>query len=540
MTKHYTLFLNLFNVLKSNFILIFLLTIIINLLGICVALYSMQIFDKVINSGSVETLFYLTLITVIVIFFISFFYELRLLVIFKLSDKIFKYLFSCIDKKHQIKTKLDHYQILDKIKNYFSQNSFIIFFEIIVSLSYLVVIYLIHFVAFFYALFCVFLILLIDFFLFKKNLLYLKNSQTNLNNNLNTLITNKNLNNKNELLIEKIYKDYQKNFIITNKLKENYLFYNIKNNYINKNIRILIQVLSVMIGAYLAILNQISIGSIIAMSILLSKFLEPFGNFSYNYEQLKEVILNLKNFFSRKDLVLDKVIYSQDLDNIHFCNVCYFDEFYNYKIIIDNISFKKGDIVGIIARNDCEKMAIYNFLSGKYCSSSSVIKINNLNLDNLYIKNFIDLIDDEPIILEGDIFFNISLEFDKSSQQKIFELIIESGFVEELNFLIKNPQTDLTKIDLNLKNIIVILRILYNLPKILFVKNDNLLIYNKALYNIFFNRIKNKFITTFFINPNPYIIKNCNYLIIFKKGRAEIVPLNQFLSQYEKKTTLLS
>jgi ABC-type protease/lipase transport system fused ATPase/permease subunit len=61
--------LNLLKIVKIKVIIIFILTIIINSLGIVVAFFSMQVFDKVINSASVETLLYLGLIALISIFF---------------------------------------------------------------------------------------------------------------------------------------------------------------------------------------------------------------------------------------------------------------------------------------------------------------------------------------------------------------------------------------------------------------------------------------------------------------------------------------
>jgi hypothetical protein len=60
--------LNLLKIVKIKVIIIFILTIIINSLGIVVAFFSMQVFDKVINSASVETLLYLGLIALISIF----------------------------------------------------------------------------------------------------------------------------------------------------------------------------------------------------------------------------------------------------------------------------------------------------------------------------------------------------------------------------------------------------------------------------------------------------------------------------------------
>jgi len=63
----------IFQKIKQLIFIIFLCSLIINLLTIAVSFYSMQIFDKVLNSSSLETLLYLTLLTIIFIFFIRLF-----------------------------------------------------------------------------------------------------------------------------------------------------------------------------------------------------------------------------------------------------------------------------------------------------------------------------------------------------------------------------------------------------------------------------------------------------------------------------------
>ena len=97
----------IFQKIKQLIFIIFLCSLIINLLTIAVSFYSMQIFDKVLNSSSLETLLYLTLLTIIFIFFISFFCNLRVEMVHKINSIIQKKTFNNIEKINTNTSKSD-------------------------------------------------------------------------------------------------------------------------------------------------------------------------------------------------------------------------------------------------------------------------------------------------------------------------------------------------------------------------------------------------------------------------------------------------
>jgi ABC-type protease/lipase transport system fused ATPase/permease subunit len=134
----------IFQKIKQLIFIIFLCSLIINLLTIAVSFYSMQIFDKVLNSSSLETLLYLTLLTIIFIFFISFFCNLRVEMLQKINSIIQKKTFNNIEKINDVDKKINILQNLQKISAFFNNNFSVNIFEIILSIFYVIVIYLIH------------------------------------------------------------------------------------------------------------------------------------------------------------------------------------------------------------------------------------------------------------------------------------------------------------------------------------------------------------------------------------------------------------
>lgn len=126
---------------KHLFFLIFLFSFIINFLTIIVSFYSMQIFDKVLNSSSLETLFYLTFLTIIFIFFINFFCNFRNDLMQKINMLIQKKIINNFVKINDVNEKIDITQSLQKINGFFNNNFSINIFEIIFSFFYIIAIY---------------------------------------------------------------------------------------------------------------------------------------------------------------------------------------------------------------------------------------------------------------------------------------------------------------------------------------------------------------------------------------------------------------
>ena len=539
----------IFQKIKQLIFLIFLCSLIINLLTIAVSFYSMQIFDKVLNSSSLETLLYLTLLTIIFIFFISFFCNLRVEILQNINSIIQKKTFNNIEKINDLDRKINILQNLQKISTFFNNNFSVNIFEIILSFFYVIVIYLIHPSLAIYGFLVLFSIIFSDNF-HQKNSCYLQqNLQKKYEENSQSFlkINQGNIAFKINGIAQNIFQKWRRKHKILLNLEVNYFKTHNKYLILSKNLRLLAQILSTMICAYLVIKNQISVGSIIAVSILLSKFLEPFSNFSNNVKSFKEFRENIRKIF---DEIEDKyqqenhdLILLKSFKKIAFNKIFYRDQ-NNKNLIIqtNNFCIYFNQIIAIIAKSDIEKCAIYNLLNKNYSPAFGNIEIDDFDLQNIgqnQLLNFIDLIGNESILFDGNILENIAKMSDNFSQEKVIDFIKSFNFDCGISSLKNSFFSDISELNFEQKYWVCVLRAMYNSPKILFIERLNL---SEKFQNFFdhLQNYKNSQNAIIFINNPPLeVLRKTDSVIIFKNGMANFFNTKDFINSNEKPAQLL-
>jgi ATP-binding cassette subfamily C protein len=539
----------IFQKIKQLIFIIFLCSLIINLLMIAVSFYSMQIFDKVLNSSSLETLLYLTLLTIIFILFISFFCNLRVEIVLKINSIIQKKIFNNIEKISDVDKKINILQNLQKISAFFNNNFSVNIFEIILSIFYVIVIYLIHPSLAIYGFVALLLIIFFDNY-HQKNSYYLQqNVQKKYEENSQTFlkINHGNIAFKINGITQNIFQKWRRKHKSLLNLEINY--YKTHNKYLilSKNLRLLSQILSTMICAYLVIKNQISVGSIIAVSILLSKFLEPFSNFSNNLKNFKEFRENIRKIFEEiedknqhenHDLILLK-----SFKKIAFNKIFYRHQ-NNKNLIIqtNNICIYSNQMIAIIAKSDMEKSAIYNLLSKNYSPAFGNVEIDDFDLQNIaqnQLVNFIDLIENESILFEGNILENIAKMADNFSKENVIDFIKSFNFDCGISSLKNSYFSNINELNYGQKYWVCALRAMYHSPKILFIEKFNL----SEKFQHFFDHLqgyKNSQNAIIFINNPPLeVLRQTDSVIIFKNGMANFFNTKDFINSNEKPAQLL-
>ena len=540
----------IFKKIKQIIFAIFLCSFVINCLTIAVSFYSMQIFDKVLNSSSLPTLFYLTLLTIILIFFINFFGNFRNDLMQKINIIIQKKTLNKIQQISDIKKKIYITQNLQKINGFFNGNSANCIFEISLSFFYIIAIFLISLKLAVYALIALFIIILFDN-IHQKNIFYLqqnlqKNNEINSQNFL--MINRENIATKFNKIVQNIFQKWQKNYQFFINLELNY--YKIYNKYMvaSKNLRLLSQILATMICAYLVIKNQISVGSIIAVSILLSKFLEPFTNVINNLKNFQEFLNNFKNIYNEIDDENDhekpNLFLLKSFKKITFNKIFYrHQDHKNFIIQTDNFSIESGKIIAILTKNELERDVIYNLLTQNYIPTFGEIKIDDFDLQKIPQKqllDFIDLIENDPLLFEGNILENIAKMSNNFSAENVLNFCQKFNFDFGISTLKNGFLSDIKDLNNQQKYLVGALRALYHCPKILFIEklflNENSPIFFDYLIN--FKQSQNSII--FIHNPPLEFFKKTDCVIIFKNNFINLINTKNFTNSNEKTPKLLT
>jgi ABC-type protease/lipase transport system fused ATPase/permease subunit len=540
----------IFKKIKQIIFIIFLCSFLINFLTIAVSFYSMQIFDKVLNSSSLPTLFYLTLLTIILILFINFFGNFRNDLMQKINMIIQKKVLYKIQQIDDINRKIYITQNLQKINGFFNGNSANCIFEISLSFFYIIAIFLISPILAIYALIALFTIILFDNF-HQKNILYLQqNLQKNHEKNLqNFLIFNReNILTKFNQIVQNIFQKWQNNYKFFINLELNY--YKIYNKYLvaSKNLRLLSQILATMICAYLVIKNQISVGSIIAVSILLSKFLEPFTNVTNNLKNFQDFIKNFKNIFKEIDAENNEekpnLFLPKTFEKITFNKIFYrHQNDKNFIIQTENFTIETGKTIAILTSNGLEQEAIYNFFTKKYIPAFGEIKIDDCDLQKIpqkQLMDFIDLIENDPILFDGNVIENIAKMSNNFSVENVLKFCKKFTFDFGLSTLKNGFFSDIKDLNNHQKYWVSSLRALYHSPKILFIEKL-FLNENSSIFFDYLNDYKKSQNSIIFINNPPFeLFKKTDYVIFFKNNFINLLNTKNFINSHEKTPKLLT
>ncbi len=534
---------------KQLIFLIFLCSFFINFLTIAVSFYSMQIFDKVLNSSSLETLFYITCLTIILIFFINIFCNFRNDLMQKINMIIQKKIINNFLQVKDTDKKINITQNIQKINGFFNNNFSNNIFEIIFSFFYIFAIYLIHPSLAIYGLVMLMLIIIFDNF-HQKNISFLhQNFYKNHEKNSQIFLTINKIKNhaKFHEILQNILKKWCKNYKIFLNLEVNYFKSYNKYLVLNKNLRLLAQILATMICAYLVIKNQISTGSIIAVSILLSKFFEPFNNFSNNLKNFQEFLINFKKIFY-ENYIENHQESNQELFIKSFKKIGFNKVFYrphnsnNFVIQTSSFDLYPKKMIAILAKSDIEKSAIYNLLVQNYYPAFGEIQIDGFDLQKIprdKLLNLIDLIDSETILFEGNILENIAKMAHDFPQKKVINLIENFAFDFGLFALKNNFLSDVEELNSDQKYWVCALRALYNFPKILFIEK---FYFNQEFQKFFdyLNNYKQSQDAIIFINNPPLeFLKKTDAVIVFNNGMANFLNTTDFINSNEKISKLL-
>lgn len=205
-------------------------------------------------------------------------------------------------------------------------------------------------------------------------------------------------------------------------------------------------VLTVSTAVYYAFDGKMTMGAIIAMSILVSRTLAPVARLSSLLIRWAQVKSSLKELDLIAESEQDDPIEQQKLrrQNIkgffELRNVIYqYDKDSKPALQIQSLTIRPGEKIGILGPNGSGKSTFLRLLSGLQYPNAGEVKIDGIDIRQIFsndIRNAISVVNQEIQLFSGTLRQNLTFNNPSISDQKIMEVLSQTGLA---NFLTSHP-----------------------------------------------------------------------------------------------------
>jgi len=444
-----------------SYIEIGVLTLFINIFGIAVSLFAMNVYNRVVPNFAVDTLFVLAVGVITILIFDIVLKSARVYLLNKVTtnlanifeEELFKKTLT-IQNRHDnymIGTKTNLFRELSTVKDFFANkilhildfpffflSTYIIYLidptMIVVPLSFAVVLLSFNFV--------------MQYPLAKLHTKSFKATQSK-----NAYLIEQ-LHGKDDLKISnaiaKTMHKWRNMITFYNNLGEKINILNATTGFISYALVQAVSVITISLGVYQINQGSLNVGGLIAITILASRSMVPIINLSnivVKYKQVKESLDSLNNYWhlpteSDKEIELGV---TGNLSTIEFKDVSFKYEGSQYYALKD-ISFKiqKGEKVGIIGQTGSGKSTIVKLLLGLESPTKGKIYLDDMDSTTLHpveLRENISLMPQEPYLFSGSLKENLELNRAISKREMalalqksgLSELVKQSGGLDSLN-----------------------------------------------------------------------------------------------------------
>jgi len=527
---------------KKSFIYAFIFSFFINIAMLAMPIYSLQVLDRVLSSFSIETLVVIALIVMAMLIFMTILQIIRNFVFAQIGFHLEKKLEPLLVDKtldisvhnHNIGSSL--VRDLNVIRNFLNSPALSSLFDAPFAPIYFIVIFFIHPINGFITVIGAALLFLMAYLNEK-----LANKRIKQVNDMQTAFFTKtsNLTNSSEAIIAMGMKSnvIQKLFVDRIKMRDFSYQANAAGFYISsitKLIRMLIQIITMAVGAILVIYNKMSAGGIIATSILAGKALAPFDALVNIWQQF----INAKKSYDRlnksvKEIKVesDKTELPEPTGKIKLENISFKAED-NNKLILKsiNIEANPGEIIAIIGPSGGGKTTLSRLMAGIIEPSIGRVLIDDAKLQNYnreQLGKFIGYLPQQVEFVAGTIKENIARMEEKIDDKKIIEAATNAGSHKIISDFDKGYDTCLENLGKNLsagqKQRIALARALYGDTKIMILDEPNSNLdsdgENALIYAL--NIAKKKKITTFVVSHRTRILDVVDKIIVMHDGQIQ-------------------
>ncbi|MFA6788129.1 MAG: type I secretion system permease/ATPase [Arcobacteraceae bacterium] len=197
-------------------------------------------------------------------------------------------------------------------------------------------------------------------------------------------------------------------------------------------------ILVVVVGVFQIADKNLSVGGLIAVTILASRAMVPVINIStmvIKFKEIKDSLYNLRDFWNlplenEKNIEIGLGKLKGDIE---FKNVTYYFKNAKYPSV-NNINFKitNGEKIGIIGQTGAGKSTLLKLLTGLLHPTKGTVFIDNHDISTIHpveIRQNIGVMTQDPFLFNGTLKENIELSR-PISKEKMMELITLTGLEE--------------------------------------------------------------------------------------------------------------
>ena len=525
----------------------------VNLLMLAVPIYSMQVLDRVLSSGSIDTLLMLTIIVAISLFFMGFLQALRDMVFSQIGRWLDERLSIEIAQKtidvaiHRPNIGSQPMRDFGVIKGFITSPALGQIFDAPWAIIYFIVIFLIHFqlgIAVVLGAVILLVLALMAEKLPKEAATMANDEQIKSMQVLDSIVRNAEVVRSMGLAkfaTQRWYKFHRAtleyNFSASN--------FNTVISNSTRTFRMALQVALTGLGAWFVIDGQMSAGGIIAVSILSSKALAPFDTavsiyhswtgVKKSYKRLAEIDKQVITSQSavllpapKGHLILDKITY-QDHDN------------HRWLLRGINITIEPGKSIGIIGLSGSGKTTLARLIVGVLIPSSGYVRLDGASLgqwNQEQLGSFIGYLPQSVELFSGTLSENIA-RLEKNADDQSIVKAAQIACVHEA--ILRFPQGYQTDIGTNgaflsagQRQRIGLARCFFGEPKLVVLDEPNANLDSEgeqALEQCLLNA-KSSGITTVTIAHRISILKKADKILVLHGGEAKLFgPTDEILGK---------
>ena len=432
---------------RKSYIEIGILTFFINIFALAVPLFSMSVYDRVVPNNATETLFVLAVGVVIILLFDIFFKSVRNYIIEKVGKELGVYLEEELLKRvlsiqsqydvMLVGTKANLFRELALIKDFFATKSVV---QVVDFPFFFLAVTVIFIISPMIALVPLLVAILVIVFNFAMQVPISNLSKKNIEN----------IQAKHSFLVETIQGseiiklsnarstklfNWRNIIAVTDSITHKIQSLNVFSMNLSQTVIQFVTLLVIIVGVFEIANKNLSVGGLIAVTILSSRAMVPVIQVSMMAIKLKEIKESLNNIndFWHLPLENDKNIeigLGEIKGNIEFKNVDFYYKNSKYPSLENcNIKIKEGERVGIIGQTGAGKSTFLRILTGLDSPTKGSVYLDGHEISTIHpieIRQNIGVMPQDPFLFSGTLKENIELST-PISKEKLMELIKITG-----------------------------------------------------------------------------------------------------------------